>query len=162
MPLLVNLRHLERQDLHLRGELTAEDLDLVGLDELMQFNQPVTYDLVAQRMEGGVLVQGCLKLTLDCECSRCLKPFKLKLNLADWACHLSLVGEEQAVVTNDCVDLTPYMREDILLELPQRPLCRADCEGMPKASGRKTRKTNKSGSGEANSSVWSELNRLKF
>ena len=162
MSLLINLRHLERHDLSLQGELTPEDLDLVGLDELIQLKQPVKYDLVAPRMEGGVLVQGSLKLSLDCECSRCLKPFRLKLNLTDWACHLPLVGEEQAVIANDCVDLTPYIREDILLELPQRPLCRADCEGMPKASGRKTKKTKKSKADKEKTSVWSELNKLKF
>jgi uncharacterized protein len=162
MPLLINLRQVERRDLVLQGELTAEELDLVNLDELIRFASPLEYDLVAQRMEGGVLVQGELRVVLACECSRCLKPFEQALELKDWACHLALEGEEAAVVKDDCVDLTPYLREDILLELPQRPLCRAECEGLPKAAAGKTKKTNKSGSEEGNPSAWNELNKLKF
>ena len=160
MPLLINLRHLERQDLSLQGELTAEDLDLVKLDDLMHFSGPLTYDLAAQHMEGGVLVQGRLAVTLDCECSRCLKPFKLKLEVVDWACHLPLTGTETAVVTNDCVDLTPYVREDILLELPQHPLCKPDCGGLKKPTAGKSKK---SGTSDAKtSSAWAELDKLKF
>ena len=49
MPLLVNLRHIERETLELEGELSAEELDLVNLDELIQLVQPVTYELEAEQ-----------------------------------------------------------------------------------------------------------------
>ena len=50
-----------------------------------------------------------------------------------WIADLPLVGEEKVAVDNDCVDLTPYLREDILLAFPQHPLCEPDCRGLPKA-----------------------------
>lgn len=162
MPLLVNLRQLERRDLVLRGELTAAELDLLNVDELIRMEQPLQYDLTAQRLEGGVLVQGSLRVTLACECSRCLKAFPLPLNFESWACHLALEGEEAAVVENDCVDLTPYLREDILLELPQRPLCRTDCDGLKKTLGGTKTKTNQIRPEEGKTSAWSELNKLKL
>jgi uncharacterized metal-binding protein YceD (DUF177 family) len=55
--------------------------------------------------------------------------------------------------------LTPYLREDILLEMPQHPLCEAGCAGLPnRAEQNKT----KGASPTEGSSAWSELNKLKF
>src|SRR3982751_6209064 len=118
MPLIVNLRHLELQDVPLEGELPVKELDLETRDETIQARQPLKYNLEAQKIEEGLLVQGQLRITLDCECVRCLKPFAYDLKLDHWVCHLALQGEEPVAVVNDCVDLTPYVREDILLEFP--------------------------------------------
>jgi uncharacterized protein len=161
-PLLINLRHLERHELALDGELTAEDLEMTGFDELMHLNRPLAYELTAARLEDGLLVQGRLWLELDCECGRCLKPFRQEFELAEWACHLPLAGEESVPINNDCVDLTPYVREDILLELPQRPLCKPDCTGLPKTKAGKPDKNALSGQSEAEKTAWAELNKLKF
>jgi uncharacterized protein len=88
--------------------------------------------LEVQKLEDGLLVQGRLHLNLDCECVRCLKPFQYRLELDGWACHLPLQGEDCVAAVNDCVDLTPYVREDILLEFPRHPLCDPECRGLPK------------------------------
>jgi uncharacterized protein len=93
---------------------------------------------------------------------RCLKPFQYDLKLDKWACHLPLQGEESAVVINDCVDLTPYIREDILLEFPQHPLCDPECRGLPTLSVGKAKSTGSTGSAEMGSSAWAELNKLKL
>ena len=162
MALLINLRHLEREDHEFQGELAAEELDLAGFDELMHVAKPLAYDLTAQRMEDGLLVQGSLETELDCECARCLKPFRFKVKLDPWACHLPLEGEESVPINNDCVDLTPFLREDILLELPQRPLCRPDCPGLPASQAGKPKKSARAGQTEAEKSAWAELNKLKF
>lgn len=163
MPLLVNLRHIERETLELEGELSAEELDLVTLDELIQLAQPVTYELEAEQLDDAILVQGRVEAVFKCECARCLKPFKLKLDLENWACHLPLSGEDAATVINDSVDLTPALREDILLELPQRPLCKPDCAGLPKTGGGKAKKVApKGGPAASGPDPWAELNKLKL
>jgi uncharacterized protein len=163
MPLLINLRDLERDPLDIEGELTAEELEMLHLDELMRMTQPLEYELEVERLDDGILVQGRLRLELDCECARCLKRFAFELNLEAWAAHLPLEGEDAVPVNNDSVDLTPAIREDILLELPQRPLCKPDCAGLLQPGGGKTRKnTPKSGQTEAGSSPWAELNKLKL
>jgi uncharacterized protein len=162
MAILINLRHLERKDVVLQGEASAEELDLGSLDELVKLDGPVGYDLVAEQMQEGILVQGEVRATLACECSRCLKPFKMALDLENWACHVALEGEEAATVKDDSVDLTPYLREDILLELPQRPLCKPDCGGLPPKAGGKTKKKTESKRDEQKASAWDELNKLKL
>ena len=162
MPLAVNLRHLEAHNIELKGELPVEELDLGVQDEVIQVRQPLQYELEAQKVEDGVLVQGHLHLTVDCECVRCLKSFQYPLDLREWACLLPLKGEESVPVVNDCVDLTPAVREDILLELPQHPLCDRECGGLPKVSAARTKNKNSAGKNETASSAWAELNKLKL
>src|SRR5579884_2553189 len=162
MSLMINLRHLEKDNVELEGELPANQLDVEGADELVHVREPLHYELLAQKMDHSVLVQGKLSIVLDCECARCLKPFKHKLEFEDWACHLPLEGEEQAVVSNDCVDLTPYIREDILLGFPQHPLCEVECGGLQNKAANRRKKTGGTGQTKENSSAWAELNKLKF
>ena len=69
MPLLINLRNLERSDLKLVGELPVADLDIETRDELVRLNKPLQHDLEVQRIEDNLLVRGKLVLPLDCEAS---------------------------------------------------------------------------------------------
>ena len=162
MPLLINLRHLENQPLVLRGELPAAELELEGVDELIHVTQAVTHDLVAQLLDDGLLVQGRLHLRLECECARCLKPFVQPLDLSRWAAHLPLEGEDKVVIDNDCVDLTPFLREDIILQFPQHPLCGPGCCGLSNTPPGSDKKTSGASQKVETSSAWAELNKLKF
>jgi len=162
MPILVNLRHLEAHNLRLTGQLPAKELDIDTHDEAIRLGPPLEHDLEAQKLEDGLLVQGNLHLVLDCECVRCLKSFQYALDLPAWTLHLPFQGEEAAVVTNDCVDLTPYVREDILLEFPQHPVCVPECRGLPKSLIGKPKQTGTARQAETNPSAWAELNKLKL
>lgn len=160
MPLLVNLRHLERQDLKLEGEMPVAELDLDLRDELVQAVAPLRHNLVVQELDDSLLVRGDLVLPLNCECARCLEPFVYRLELRDWTCLIPLSGEEAVARDGDTVDLTPFLREDILLELPQHPLCKPDCGGLKKPTPEKSKP---SGSSDVKtSSAWAELEKLKF
>ncbi len=162
MPLRINLMELEERTLDQRGEVSAGELDLNDLDELVKVGGPLRYELQAELLDNAILVQGRLQLTFNCECVRCLKSFALPLDLPHWTCHLPLAGEEKAVITHDSVDLTPYLREDILLTIPQHPLCEPECRGLPGALPDRSR--NPSGASRAGETpaAWTELNKLKF
>jgi uncharacterized protein len=157
MMLSVNLRHLEAHEVHLKGELGAGELDFGLRDDMMRAEQPLRYDLTVSKLHDALLVTGSLQLVLDCQCVRCLKQFEYRVALDDWTCHVPLAGEEKVPVINDCVDLTPLVREDILLEFPPHPLCKPDCGGITKGKALKT------GGQEAETpSAWSELDKLKL
>jgi uncharacterized protein len=162
MAVVVNLRHLERDEVRLAGELTAAELEMEHLDELIQVDGFVRYSLTVRKLEKSILAQGQLQMKLSCECARCLKPFTTLLELSDWACLLPLDGEDQVPVANDCVDLTPFLREDILLEFPQHPLCQADCDGLPEKPTGKIEENDGASQTDKTSSDWAELNKLKF
>ncbi len=162
MPLAVNLRHLEAHNIRLEGSLPVEELDIDTRDEVIQVRHPLEHDLEVQKLEDGLLVQGRLHLVLECQCVRCLKPFQYHLELKHWTCHLPLQGEDCVTVTNDFVDLTPYVREDILLEFPRHPLCNPECRGLPGMSAGGTRNLSGAGKSEVGSPAWAELNKLKL
>ena len=155
--LKVNLRHLEEQGIHLQGELSAAELDLGVNDELVRAEQPLRYALSVELLHDAVLATGSLVLPLDCECSRCLKRFATELKLTGWAVHLPLAGEDPVPVDNDCVDLTPFIREDILLDFPQHPLCKPDCAGLNSKPARKFKAAEKPAP-----DVWAKLDKLKL
>ena len=161
MPIAVNIRHLASRDLHLQGELPVAELDIAQLDEVIQLRQPLKYDLEVERLDDAILARGELHLTLDCECVRGLKPVRVDLDLADWACHLPMAGDEKVAVVNDFVDLTPFIREDILLAFPQHPLCKPECGGLPKKPS-KGRQTNDQTQKQGVPSAWTELDKLKL
>jgi len=162
MPLIVNLSHLEADNIRLEGRLPARELDIDPLDTVIQVAQPLEYDLEVQKLEDGLLVQGRLLLNLECECVRCLKPFQHRLELDGWACHLPLQGEDCVTAVNDCVDLTPHVREDILLEFPWHPLCDPECRGLPGTSIGKSRDSSSTGKSGMDLSAWAKLNKLKL
>ncbi|MBM3882377.1 MAG: DUF177 domain-containing protein [Verrucomicrobia bacterium] len=162
MPLLVNLRHLATHSLSLRGSLEPADLDWADLDPMVQVADPLEYEAVVQRVSGALLVQGRLATRLACQCVRCLKPFTRELTVPDWVCHVPLEGEDRAAVVQDQVDLTAYLREDILLALPQHPLCDPGCRGLPPVPPGRTSKCSGDHQTEVESSAWSELDKLKF
>ena len=163
MPLTVNLRQLDDRNLELRGELALAELDFVVEDDMIRITQPLRYDLELEKLDDSLLVQGSLQLPLECQCVRCLKDFEFELELDPWTLHLPfepLEGEEAVPIKNDCVDLTPWMREDILLGFPQHPLCKPDCGGLKQAGVGKARKI--IGKDESKPSAWAELNKLKL
>ena len=162
MPLLVNLRHLEKRNLALQGQLSPAELEIGDGDEMVQARQPLSYRLEVQSLENSLLVRGKLTITLDCQCVRCLKPFKYKLVLPEFAAHLPLEGEEAVAVAGDCVDLTPILREDTLLEFPQHPLCKPGCRGLTTIRKTGKKKTTRSPDPEKPSSAWAALDKLKL
>jgi uncharacterized protein len=161
MSLVVNLRHLAAHNLVLHGELAASELDIDTQDEMIRVTSPLWHSLEVEKLDQSLLVRGRLRVMLDCQCVRCLKPFQRRLELDEWTCHLPLEGEERVIVVNDHVDLTPYIREDILLELPQHPLCKPECRGFAKANIGKA-KMSDPGQAESSTSAWAALDKLKL
>lgn len=162
MPVEFNVRHVEKRNVQLHGELPVAELELDGLDDCIAAKRPLKYNLEAELMDDGYLIQGELVLTLDCDCVRCLKTFEYPVELKDWACHLSLTGEDAVKVVDDVVDLTSQIREDILLMFPQYPLCGPGCQGPPKQTFGGGSQPEADVSEKQVSTAWAELNKLKF
>lgn len=162
MPLLINLRQIEIKDVVLVGELPVAELDIAGVDECVEVSLPIKYDLKAELMENAILVQGRLALELRCTCVRCLKVFTQPLDMRDWAAHLVREGEGAVPIVNDMIDLTPILREDILLEFPQHPLCEPGCQGLPNTGKGGLDQVGGARQEPVISPAWDELNKLKL
>jgi uncharacterized protein len=162
MSVLVNLRHVETRDLAFKGELTPAELAIEHPDEMVQANQPLRYDLTVDLTGENLLVDGSLEMVLDCCCVRCLKPLTYPIKLTGHVCILPLDGEDKIEVVGECVDLTPYLREHILLEFPPHPVCQPDCGGLPIRAGQRPKVREPSGSAGGKPSPWDELSKLQL
>jgi len=161
MSLKVNLKHLETAPVALDDEIPGLELAPEFQDELIRLVHPVEYELTVTRQPGGLLVSGRLATRLECDCARCLRTFLLPLELPEFAALVPLEkvdGEEYSVVDGDFADLTPVVREDILIALPTSPLCSVDCRGLTSKTDARDLHLGESSSAGA----WSALDNLKL
>ncbi|HEX8371201.1 MAG TPA: hypothetical protein VF585_00345 [Chthoniobacterales bacterium] len=115
----VHLNQIPPEGLHLEGD---EDHDILEInDELIKPVSPVHYSVDVGLSEGGLFATGRLSVGLEMECVRCLQKFERTFEFDEFATQLELTGAEM-------IDLTPAMREDILLALPTHPHCDWDGE----------------------------------
>lgn len=109
----INLRHIPAEGKHYAGDESAANLKIENT--LYRFEEPIHYDLEATLSGRGLLVRGTLHTLVRATCVRTLEPFDLPVNIDDF----TVLAEE---APGDIVDLTPHMREDILLALPAHPI----------------------------------------
>jgi uncharacterized protein len=86
------------------------------------------------RTPQGILLQADFQALSNLECVRCLTTFQQTLKID----FTELYAFSQRYITDSgllmpetgIIDLTPILREYILLEIPISPLCRSDCKGL--------------------------------
>jgi uncharacterized protein len=114
----VHLKQIPPEGLHLEGE---EDCLIGELEsEWTRCAGPMQYKIDIGVAEGSLWANGSLTQPIEVACVSCLEKFVYNVNVPAFAVHTELQGPET-------VDLSPFMREDILLNLPAHPRC--DREG---------------------------------
>ncbi|MCS1410798.1 MAG: hypothetical protein M2R45_03993 [Verrucomicrobia subdivision 3 bacterium] len=162
MSLKINIKHLEAEPKTYEGQLTAAELDMDTQDDLIKVSSSLSYQLSAELHESNILLSGELEQTFQYECARCLKPFEKDILISSWNQIIQLNGENAMPVDNDCIDLTQALREDILLSLPQHPLCTKDCRGIGNSAGQGIASSEDQLKAEAKSSAWTVLDQLQL
>ena len=110
----VHLRQIPDEGLHLEGE---EDCPLPELEvEDVVCAGPLRYSFDIGVSEGALWGNGSLAQPVKVRCVACLEQFVHTIEVPDFAVHTDLGGPET-------IDLTPFVREDILLNLPAYPRC---------------------------------------
>ncbi len=88
-------------------------------------------DVVLESVLGGVSVTGFVSAPWTGACRRCLAPASGVLRVPVRELYTEDGdGEETYPLVNDEVDLEPLVHDAVLLELPQAPVCRPDCQGL--------------------------------
>jgi uncharacterized protein len=86
------------------------------------------------RTAQGLLVQVDLHAATPVECARCLSAMSQQLNTEFtelYAFNRASVTESGLLLPeNGYINLTPLVREYMLLAMPISPVCRADCKGL--------------------------------
>lgn len=84
------------------------------------------------RTPQGVYLQGRFIGEQPTECVRCLTPVNQPLKTEIKQLYEFPPAPKADFIISDSghLDLAPIMREDMLLAMPIRPLCRPDCKGL--------------------------------
>jgi uncharacterized protein len=87
---------------------------------------------------------------VELRCVSCLEKFVHEIEVPAFAVHTELRGPE-------AVDLTPFIREDLLLNLPAHPHC--DRDGGRICTAKRIEMAEQDTKGKSN---WGELDKLKL
>jgi DUF177 domain-containing protein len=117
--------------------------ELDPVDERVQLTEPVAVRGTVRRTGVGVAVNGHVETRVQVECDRCLKPVELPVS-TDFALEyitgaeyesssVAALSEEEMAVSvfdGESIDVDEIVKEQILLAVPARTLCREECKGI--------------------------------
>ncbi|HEX8473609.1 MAG TPA: DUF177 domain-containing protein [Pyrinomonadaceae bacterium] len=138
---------IEVERLNERGESFAHtyNLDALALDdEDAQLTGETRITGRASRKDEQVRLVGKIETGVEVHCSRCLRPVKVPVeaefderyipaateSLTDELAELQPDDLGFSTYEGESVDVDDLVREQVLLALPMRPLCREDCKGL--------------------------------
>jgi uncharacterized protein len=153
----IHLRQIPADGLHLAGEETDDILQIEGPEPVRALG-PLRYALDLGLSEGGLWATGAISMDVELQCVRCLETFPYPVRIEDFALQMDLAGEET-------IDLTPLLREDILLALPSYPHCdwsgERNCPADLRVQENAGLLEQSEENGAAASSAWQTLDQLK-
>jgi uncharacterized metal-binding protein YceD (DUF177 family) len=141
----------EEHPLDLKEEISAEILGLNG--DAARAEHPIRIELVVQKDEENFLATGWATTSLSLLCGRCAgwMPWPIRARVE----HL-FEGPHP-----NCIDLTPLIREDILLELPLNAACRLGADGRCPVTGEIYKPRPETSGTLAGEEVWEALSKVK-
>ena len=148
----VHLKQIPPEGLHLEGEddCLIPDLEAEGV----RCAGPLQYNLDVGMADGALWANGSLTQPVELSCVACLEKFVHEIKVPAFGVHTELNGPET-------VDLGPFMREDILLNLPAHPRCDRE-SGLACKAAEGTRAENVQEQRAAKREHdWGELDKLK-
>jgi DUF177 domain-containing protein len=144
----VHLKQIPTGGLHLEGD---EDCPILELEtEGIHCVGPLHYSIDLGVTSGALWASGSLSQPVELRCVACLEKFVHEIQVPAFAMHTELHGPET-------VDLTPFMREDLLLNLPAHPHCDRDAGRVCKPKQIVTSEQD-----TKRKSDWSALDQLKL
>jgi len=144
----IHLKQIPAQGLHLDGDedCPIHDLEAEGIRCVGQLHYNIDLGIAG----AALWARGSLSQPVELSCVSCLEKFEYEIRVPAFAVHTELHGPET-------VDLTPFIREDLLLNLPAHPRCDKDGNRVCKAKRPETVEQD-----TKRKSDWSALDKLKL
>ncbi|MCE5300338.1 MAG: DUF177 domain-containing protein [Spirochaetia bacterium] len=126
--------------------LTNKDTSFEGIKFRDGFRADVS---LTRDGESSVIVNGTMSGAIFMTCARCLEEYEHNVDtdfLVIYKKRLELTKEDE---DNDVygydkniIDLYEYVKENLILEQPLKPVCRRDCKGLCPVCGKNLNKEN--------------------
>jgi uncharacterized protein len=169
----VDLKDLD-QKVSLEGTFDPGVIEF-GAEGIRQVG-PLTWSATAERAGEEIRIAGNLTGTMESNCSRCLEPARYEIqktfdlffrerdeNLFDEDQDVELTEEDTrtAFFTGTQLAIGDVLREQVVLALPMKALCRVDCKGLCPVCGTNWNQNTCSCSGEVFSPHMEKLLEIK-
>lgn len=143
---------LQIEQLHALTELSldfgAQQCDLPR--EIGTLAAPVHLDAQVRKVREEITIEGQLSSWIQMSCARCLKPHQVHLDDSfevkylpypkelDSVEEIELNETDMSIIyyTGEEINLTELVREQVLLLLPVKSLCKTDCAGLCPSCGK--------------------------
>lgn len=119
-------------------------------EEIGKFMTPIHLEAQVRKVGEEISIEGQVSASLQMNCARCLRPhreefdeafdvtylpYPEELNTKD---ELELDEADMNIVyyTGEEIDLTDLVHDQVLLLIPVKPLCKADCAGLCPSCGK--------------------------
>jgi DUF177 domain-containing protein len=127
-----------------QGIELVEDPEGIGpLGPDIEVTGPVKATFSLKKTGPTVYMSGNMETAIGLECARCGRRYESKVSSefvldmnpiesvqADEEKELQAADLEVEFYEDDKIDLTDFLREQILLQAPMKPLCSEDCKGL--------------------------------
>jgi len=148
----IDPRQIPESGLTLQGSLPVADY-AIPAENIIGWNT-LDYSLQVSRHGSEITVTGTLGASFQIQCARCLDPIPWQLEIKDF-CRIVTVPEDAVA------DLTPLIREDMILSMPLAPRCELDSAGRCPRSGREFAPGKDDFAEKRRVLVWRDLDQLK-
>ncbi len=161
--LLVNAVELARQPGTVRHVATVVPLaELDALDPRLGGDAgDVAVELMLESTLDDIVVTGTLTVEWSDECRRCLRPLADTLRINVDERYADTPELDEFPIVNGQIDLRPMVREEVLLAIPDAPLCREDCPGLCQVCGIDLQSSPEHGHPEERDDRWAVLDQLR-
>ena len=149
----IHLRQIPAEGKHLEGETDCPINDFDSDD--VKCAGPLRYSLEIGKTHDALWANGSLRQPVTLRCVACLENFEETVEVPNFALHTDLTGPET-------IDLTPFMREDILLNLPPYPKCDRNAGRRCPAANVVEAADDEATAQKKREAAWSALDKLKL
>lgn len=120
-------------------DITDTIKDLSDTINEYDFDKNANFIGKVENLDGVLKLKGCLKISYKTKCFRCLKDLEdsLDINIKEVFSNSNENGYEDAYLfEEDYIELDDAMRDNILLNMPMKKVCTADCKGLCPSCGK--------------------------
>jgi uncharacterized protein len=140
--MIFNVAQLMKSQVGASFEAAIDEED-VELDEDLKLIGPLSGHVRMRRVNQGLLINGWVDLTVQLECTRCLRELEQPMHVTFeeryyptvdmvTGAPLPSIDEDEVFPIDEHhqVDLTEPVRQHVLLDIPMVTLCKEDCAGL--------------------------------
>jgi len=128
---------------------TLDDMNYRRIEGESTVFSPIEYTITITKFDKLISIKGSIDGTITLTCAKCLEEFFLPLHttidielvpkeMTPHVAELELKGDDLDIYyfEGDEIDVDPYIYEEVVLNIPIKPLCHDACKGLCDVCGK--------------------------